>query len=126
MLAQSLTDDIEPARQRGIAESPVGSTSFRSDRPDEGFFWIDQLRLGLGQCRSNCAYRLTRALHGFPLGANAMADSFLGVLWHQRLQLSFGPLMIQKCLPCAAEQVSKFRPGIGSTPAQYVGGSGQK
>src|SRR5262249_1410131 len=45
-----------------------------------------------------------------------MADSFLGVLRHQGLQLSFGPLMIQKRLPCAAEQAGKFRPRIGSTP----------
>src|SRR6516165_6458514 len=42
------------------------------------------------------------------LGADAMADSFLGVLWHQGLQLSFGPLMIQKRLPCAAEEIGKF------------------
>jgi len=40
------------------------------------------------------------------LGADAMADSFLGVLWHQGLQLSFGPLMIQKRLPCVLRKRS--------------------
>src|SRR5215470_16127032 len=49
------------------------------------------------------------------LGTDAMADSFLGVLWHQGLQLSFGSLMIQKRLPCATEQVGKFRPRVRSS-----------
>src|SRR5215470_290444 len=37
------------------------------------------------------------------LRANAMADRFLGILRHERLQLGFRALMVQKGLPGASE-----------------------
>src|SRR6266705_3178500 len=77
MLAQGLAHDIEPARQRGIAEGPF------------------------------CCVRPIR-----PLGADPMADGLFGVLRHQRFQLGFGALMLQKGLSGAAEYTGKLPPGV--------------
>src|SRR5215472_16700681 len=46
------------------------------------------------------------------LGAYAMADGFLGVLRHERLELGLGFLMLEIGLPRAAEHARKLRPGI--------------
>src|SRR5262249_50083571 len=46
------------------------------------------------------------------LGADTVADRFFGILWHQRLQLRFGPLMIQKGLARAAKQSRKLGPRV--------------
>ena len=43
------------------------------------------------------------------LGADAATDRLFGILWHQRLQLCFGALMVEKGLPRVAEQTGKFR-----------------
>src|SRR5215469_6875653 len=45
-------------------------------------------------------------------GPDAMASRFLGILRHQRFQLDLRTLMLQKGLSGAAEDSSKFRPGI--------------
>src|SRR5438309_7837687 len=41
-----------------------------------------------------------------------MADGLLGILWHQGFQIGLGSLVVQKCLPCAAEYACNFRPRI--------------
>src|SRR6516225_8586285 len=48
-------------------------------------------------------------------GPDAVADGFLCIFRHQRFQLGFRSFMIQKGLPCAAEQAGKLRPRIRST-----------
>ena len=45
--------------------------------------------------------------------ADAVADRFLGILWHQGFQLGLGSLVLQKCLPRVPKQTRKLRPGIG-------------
>jgi hypothetical protein len=47
------------------------------------------------------------------LGPNAVAGSFLGVLWHQGLELGLGPLMVEKRRSRGAEEASELRPRIG-------------
>src|SRR5215468_4064537 len=67
MLAQGLADDVEPARQRGITESLFSPTlPIRTNGPDQRFFWVDEMRLGLSQCRSDRTDRLARPLHDDP------------------------------------------------------------
>src|SRR5690242_13566292 len=44
--------------------------------------------------------------------SHAMADRLLGVLGHESLQFTLGPLVVQECLPGAAEQACKLRPGV--------------
>src|SRR6516162_16754 len=41
-----------------------------------------------------------------------MADRLFGILRHEHLQLGLRPLMIQECLPGAAEQPGEFGPRI--------------
>jgi hypothetical protein len=43
-------------------------------------------------------------------------DSLFGILRHQRLELGFGPLMLEKGLPGIPKQSSKFPPGIRGAP----------
>src|SRR5262245_14749240 len=46
-------------------------------------------------------------------GSDAMADRFLGVLGHKRLELRLGVLMLEVSLARAPKHASEFRPGIG-------------
>src|SRR5450759_4967289 len=50
-----------------------------------------------------------------PFGADAMAEGFLGVLWHQDLELGFGLFMLQECRAGLAKHPRQFGPGIGCT-----------
>src|SRR3954451_24287230 len=65
MPAKALAHDVQPARQRGIAEGAVRlPRKGGSDGGNERLLWIGQfrLRLGKGSCnRSNC---ITGAVHG--------------------------------------------------------------
>jgi hypothetical protein len=47
------------------------------------------------------------------LGSDAMADRFVSVLWHKRLELRLGVLMLEVSLARAPKHASEFRPGIG-------------
>src|SRR6516225_7903077 len=49
------------------------------------------------------------------LGADAMANRFLGILRHECFQLGLCTLMLQKRLSGAAEDSGKFGPGIRGT-----------
>src|SRR5262249_62032513 len=67
MLTQRLAHDVEPARERRIAEAalavpgPAGADGSR-----ERLFRIDEFGLGLGQGRSQRRDRFTRPGHGSP------------------------------------------------------------
>src|SRR5262249_16316024 len=67
MLPQRLAHDVEPARERRIAEAalafpwPAGADGSR-----ERLFWIDQFGLGLGQGRGQRRDRFTGPGHGGP------------------------------------------------------------
>src|SRR5215475_15852355 len=49
------------------------------------------------------------------LGAHAMPDCFLGILRHQRFQLAFGPLVLEKGTPGIAEQGCELGPRVRRT-----------
>src|SRR5262245_11781344 len=46
------------------------------------------------------------------LGFHAMPDGLPGILGHQGLGLAFGPFVVGKGTPGAAEEGSELRPGI--------------
>src|ERR1035437_5555414 len=48
-----------------------------------------------------------------PLGADAMAEGFLGVLRHQDFELGFGPFMVQEGRAGLTKTPRQFSPGIG-------------
>src|ERR1019366_4451650 len=48
-----------------------------------------------------------------PLGADAMAEGFLGILRHQDFELGFGPFMLHEGRAVFAEHPRQFGPGIG-------------
>src|SRR5664280_1704991 len=48
-----------------------------------------------------------------PLGANSMAEGFLGILRHQDFEFRFGPLMVQEGRAGLTEHPRQFGPGIG-------------
>src|SRR5450759_4646329 len=48
-----------------------------------------------------------------PLGADAVAEGFLGILRHQDFELGFGPFMLQEGHAGLAKHSRQFSPGIG-------------
>src|SRR5262245_20161030 len=65
--AKALADDVETARQRGVAEGPVFLTGERgSDGRNKRLLGIGQFRLRLGQRCRNGADTFTGAVHGCP------------------------------------------------------------
>src|SRR5450759_4659464 len=48
-----------------------------------------------------------------PLGADAMAEGFLGILRHQDFEFGFGPFMVQEGRAGLAKYPRQFGPGIG-------------
>src|SRR4051812_7234122 len=71
--------------------------------------------LSLDLCMSGLRLDQDVKAHGTrfgPLSADAMADGFLGILGHQRLELILGSLMVKEGLPGFPEQPCKFAPGI--------------
>src|SRR5262245_8723446 len=46
-------------------------------------------------------------------GSDAMADRFLGVLWHKGLKFRLSVLMLEVSLARAPEHAREFCPGIG-------------
>src|SRR5215813_1513724 len=46
------------------------------------------------------------------LGAHAVPNGLLGILWHQGFELAFGPFVVEKGLPGVAEERGEFSPGI--------------
>src|SRR6478672_8429652 len=72
---KAFADDLQAAGKRSIAESPVALP--REGRPDsrnEGFFWIDKLRLRLGQRRCKGANGFTGSVHGGLLCSGARSS----------------------------------------------------
>src|SRR5690348_13560990 len=68
MLAQSLTHDLEPARQRRIAEQPCAALPVLwFDGADQRFLRIGEFDLRLGQRGGECRNRGARTLHRRPL-----------------------------------------------------------
>jgi hypothetical protein len=64
MPAKAFAHNVQPARQRGIAEAAIRLT--REGRPDlshERFLWIDQLHLRFGQRSRYGRDRVTGAVH---------------------------------------------------------------
>src|SRR5262249_25225124 len=56
VLPQRLTHDVEPTRERRIAEAAFAFPgSAGANGGGQGFFWIDQFGLGLGQAEANAA-----------------------------------------------------------------------
>src|ERR1035438_2932338 len=67
VLAQALANNIEAARERGIAEGPILLTrERRADGGSQRFLWVGNLSLGLGQRRRDGADRFTGVVHGYP------------------------------------------------------------
>src|SRR5436309_5538944 len=65
MPTEALAHDVQPARQRGIAEGAVRLA--RKGGPDSGyerFLWIGQLHLGLCKGSRNSSDGITGAVHG--------------------------------------------------------------
>src|ERR1035437_8311683 len=50
-----------------------------------------------------------------PLGADAMAEGFLGILRHQDFEFPFGPFMVEEGRVGLAKHPRQFGPGIGCT-----------
>ena len=50
--------------------------------------------------------------HDFEPSSYSMPNGLLGVLRHERLELTLGPLMLEKGGACVAENASEFGPGI--------------
>src|SRR5450755_16104 len=48
-----------------------------------------------------------------PLGADAVAEGFLGILRHQDFEFGFGPFMVQEGCAGLAKYPCQFGPGIG-------------
>src|SRR6516225_1775941 len=68
--AKALADNLQTARQRGIAEGAVSFTGEgRSDRRNKRLLWIGQLCLRLGKRCRDGANGLTGAVHGCPPGS---------------------------------------------------------
>ena len=128
MLPQGLAHDIEPARQRCIAEQffqPALARLRGCSRP--GTFPDDQLRWALARADATAAIELLdRCMAALDLeqieadgarfrtpGADAVADRLLGILRHQGFQFGLGSLVLEKCSPRAAKYTRKLRPGIG-------------
>src|SRR5208337_2305635 len=66
MPAKALADNVQPARQRGIAEGAIClAGEGGADGGNERFLWIGQLHLGLGQGSCNGSDGITRAVHGW-------------------------------------------------------------
>src|ERR1700733_727902 len=51
-----------------------------------------------------------------------MPDRFLGVLWHELLQLSLGPLMVEIGRPGLGKDRRELRPGIGRAHVDNANG----
>ncbi len=68
VLAQGPADDIEAARQGGIAEGAFSSLTKASgaDRGGQRFFRIDELGLRLGKSGGQCRDGFTGPVHGRP------------------------------------------------------------
>src|SRR5262249_46356383 len=49
------------------------------------------------------------------LGFHAVPDGLLGILGHQGFELAFGPFVVEKGAPGAAEERGKLGPGIRRT-----------
>src|SRR5215510_1696700 len=49
------------------------------------------------------------------LGFHAVPDGLLGILGHQGFELAFGPFVVEKGTPGAAEEGSELGPGIRRT-----------
>src|ERR1700730_2638194 len=65
MPAKALAHDVQPARQRGIAEGAVRLPRERGpDGGNERLLWIGQLHLGLGKGSCNGSDCITGAVHG--------------------------------------------------------------
>src|SRR5436309_10795649 len=66
MPAKALADNVQPARQRGIAEGAIRLPGEGGpDGGNERFLWIGQLHLGLGKGGRNGSDRITGAVHGW-------------------------------------------------------------
>ena len=118
MPAKALADNVQAARQRGIAEGAVGFAG--EGGPDDGnerFLRIRQLGLGFGEAPEILPIvSLERCMDGLrrehveahrPRSrappAHTMRDCLPRILRHQRLELAFGPLMIEEGLVGVAE-----------------------
>src|SRR3954447_24115507 len=65
MPAKALADNVQPARQRGIAEGAVRLAGEGGpDGGNERLLWIGQLHLRLGKGSRNGSDRITGAVHG--------------------------------------------------------------
>src|SRR5262249_40940829 len=65
--AKALPDNVETARQRGVAEGAVSFTGERgSDGRNKRLLWIGQFRLRLGKRCRDGANGFTAAVHGCP------------------------------------------------------------
>src|SRR5262249_26719063 len=65
-------------------------------------------RLRLQEIKAHCP--------GFrAFGAHPMADRFLGVFWHQRLEFGSCPFVVEKGRPRIAKQSRKLGPGVRET-----------
>src|SRR6478609_5985746 len=65
MSAEALAHDVQPARQRGIAEGAVRLPwEGGLDGGNERLLWIRQLHLRLGEGSRNGSDRITGAVHG--------------------------------------------------------------
>src|SRR5262245_46425667 len=65
MPAKALAHDVQPARQRGVAEGAVRLPGEGGpDRANQRLLWIGQLYLGLGKCSRKGSDCITGAVHG--------------------------------------------------------------
>src|SRR6516164_9219214 len=66
MPAKALAHDVQPARQRGIAEGAVRLPGEGgADGGNERLLWIGQLHLGLGKGSRNSSDCITGGVHGW-------------------------------------------------------------
>src|SRR6266852_5897775 len=67
MPAKALADNLQVARQGGVAEGAVSFTGEgRPDCRNKRLLWIGQFRLRLGNCCRDGANGFTGAVHGCP------------------------------------------------------------
>src|SRR6516165_8537485 len=67
VLAERLADDLEPAGEGRVAKAARRlSGSPACNGGGERFFWVDEVRLCLGERRGKGCERLTGSLHGRP------------------------------------------------------------
>src|SRR6476660_1526100 len=67
LLAQRLANDFEATGQGRVAEAAFGlACSSRRDGRGQRFFWVDEMRLRLGQCGGESSESFTRSMHGRP------------------------------------------------------------